>query len=84
MTEQKALYPYHTYKVLLKNEQTVIIEATSFCLFNDNSVQFMDENRKSVIEYPREYKNDTIAYFNNGEYYGVSEVEYIEDSIKDI
>lgn len=52
-------------------------------MFDDTSVKFMDENRKST-EYPREYTNDTIAYFNSGEYYGVSEVEYIEDSIKDI
>lgn len=78
MTEQKEPYPYHTYKVFLKNEQTVIIKATTFCMFDDTSVKFMDENRKST-EYPREYTNDTIAYFNSGEYYGVSEVEYIEE-----
>lgn len=80
MTEQKIPFSYHTYKVLLKNETCIYIKATSFCLFNDTSIQFVDENRKND-EYSRKYKNDTIAYFNNGEYYGVSEVEYIEPSI---
>ena len=78
MTEQKELLEYHTYKVFLKNEQTITIRATTFYMFDDSSVKFIDENRKSD-EYPRAYRNDTIAYFNNGEYYGVSEVEYIEE-----
>lgn len=78
MTEQKIPYLYHSYKVFLKNEQTVIIKATTFYMFDDSSVKFVDENRPSS-EYPREYKNDTVAYFNNGEYYGVSEVKYIEE-----
>lgn len=78
MNDQKELLEYHNYKVFLKNEQTIIIKATSFYMFDDSSVKFVDENRK-FDEYPRVYKNDAIAYFNNGEYYGVSEVEYIKE-----